>query len=256
MTCLMFKSQRGDCQTRYVVNSGNVVSRRESACISEDRSRQVDEQVTELNFIIYLYGPQVFVHGSDGWYHLWQHQSEWETRGKALNEVLLQNMKGGVWVKTEDSSLRSLSHQYSTVSAIAGRAEMSQIEGWHEYVRQKLILWHVWGAWGYLLNWGDYASEFQGWNDAVMNDLFHEASEQITASAHWQDSVANSEATDLTAITRSDPTLMLWTLAERLSIGRGLDSARFAATLLMLWERYFPNFRTGLALKAADKLNA
>ena len=227
-----------------------------------------DRDVERPHFLIYIHGPQVLVHGYDIWHHLQEDQARWDGTRSTLNTGNLKSDGESVWINVGEFSYfgRDMVFWHDVYVPLAswtgdGQHVLSAI--WEERIYYPLSVNHAWRSlyndWdgiSYIeASWDAYTAQAQEWIDAMLYDLFGDRAEPIALRFPGVKLPPTPVEPERIIDASTYGTQALLREFGRILVGlRDGSNGTLAATQLMLWERYLPEFDKPKALAIAQSL--
>ena len=210
------------------------------------------------DFSIFVFDRQFVAVGSLGWYHIVLDRTGSNDNPTPRAAIELHGSAGRVWVSSErDDPGPAGGRIYHAYEPLAGAGidwQQHRVLDWETRVRQELIGSAFDYTAYYLLPDRDaYRAEQHKWLAAIGYDLYgHDAQ---SASADAADSDAATRRAAVVSISRppASATRLLHEIAHIVAGTADSHGGSFAASLLLLWERYIPDFDTARALGIAER---
>ncbi len=280
------------CERRFQLRDG-ILSMIDPGypCYNNERIRESSESVNRAEFTIFVIGHQFVVDGPDGWYHIRVDQSGPGPNPTRRTLLWLLSRGEGVWATTEYLARGpGLQTRFLRKPLVGTQSDPQQynVIDWSDHIADELIpLSFERTAHYFLPDWVAYQAEVNVWLSLIMDDLFRnddrpfdvnyrlqnvpvassntEASDSMTGAdteeemmgemtGEMSEEVTGASAVAMrTIVCGANVAVILHHLARLLVGVDGGMSPRFAATLLLLWERYVPDFDADLALQLAQR---
>ncbi len=157
----------------------------------------------------------------------------------------------GVWATTR-YIVRDLVHE--PVAGTLRDRQQWRVYDWGSRVAQELIPRSFDLAWHYLFpDYDAYRKEAQGWLDAMLHDLYRGEVEPVELTI-WKTLAGGGYASGRTiGISTLSTYVIMHEFAHVNAEVEQSHDENFAATWLMLWDRYVPNFDTKRARELAEQ---
>ncbi len=245
------------CEREFELHGGAVrMTAPGYPCVDHERVREDSRGLTDVDFAIYVFRRQFVIDGPDGWYHVVRDQTGWNEDPTPRGEITLRGVNASIWVSTEfEAAIGGYVHNYRPVANTGGDPQQYFAYDWESRVRAELIPRSFNHTAQYLLPDRDaYWTEVRGWIDAIMEDLFHGRAAPVhLVVLDTIDSRGYADpATRTISTSRTSANTILHELAHIIAGADEGHDARFVATLLMLWQRYVPDFNSARAVELAS----
>lgn len=240
---MMFSDQ---CDGRIEHTLGVLAETNYSYCANRGIALS-DSRVGDPNFTIYVIGSQFVAVGEDGWYHIDVDGRVPGAGNVTYASVKLSNPNFGVWIEAEED-LPESGHgtAFRIRRPLAGnRANLQAIYAadWEYRVWAELVPWSFReAAQVFFPDARGYWTVMRDWSHAIMHDLLSDHPDPVRLN--WEATehgLLNSEGYNV-GDSFFGPFTLLHSIAKRMTSDDAQYSPRFVATLLMLWERYIPDF--------------
>ena len=226
-------------------------------CLDQERIRIVPEHLAHVDFTIYVFRRQFVVDALEGWYHIVSDKTGVDEGPTPRGQIALKGVNAAIWVTTElDAADGARYEAHQPVANTAWDPQQFIAYDWELRVRDELIPRSFDRAAQYLLpDWAAYWDEVRTWLAAIVDDLFHGGEAPVRLEVldvvGWRGHASPAERTISASFASTN--LVLHELAHILADAEAGHGGEFVATLLMLWERYVPDFNTERALDLAGQ---
>ncbi len=224
-------------------------------CLYHERVRLEPDEISRIDFTIYVVQRQFVVDAAEGWYHIVRDWTGTDEDPTPRGQITLRGVNAAVWVTAEREAVdgeRFQAHQ--PVANTAWDPQQYRAYDWEVSVRDEMIPSSFDRAAQYLLpDWAAYWDEVRTWLAAIMDDLFHGREPpvhlEVLDLADWQGYANPAERTISVSVASTN--VILHELGHVLAGAEAGHGGDFVALMLMLWERYVPGFNTTRALELA-----
>lgn len=237
---------RDQCDGRIEHKLGALAETNYSYCANRGIALS-DSRVGDPNFIIYVIGSQFVAVGEDGWYHIDVERRDPEASADSFASIRLSNPNLGVWIEAEED-LPESGHgpAFRIRRPLAGNPAnllATYAADWEYRVWAELVPWSFReAAQVFFPDARGYWTVMRDWSNAIMHDLLSDRPDSV--QLNWEATehgLLNSEGYSV-GDGFFGPFTLLHSIAKRMTSDDAQYSPRFVATLLMLWERYIPDF--------------
>ena len=227
-------------------------------CSGRQRIERTDRRVFNPDFTIYVVGRQFVAVGEDGWYHVHLDQTGWGENETPRSQITLTNRWPGNWITTaRDHPGPSGGQIFFIRQPLVGNHSQLQYylsTDWEDRVRSALVpISFSHAGYDFFPDWDSYWMVMKEATDAILEDLFHGRPDRpllnVEAGRHGLlDTERNTYFHN-----GANTFVMLHRIARLVAGPNAGYGGTFTATLLMLWDRYIPEFDMAAALALADR---
>lgn len=235
-----------------------VLAETEGSYCSYHGIRSSNSTVAAPNFTIYVIGLQFVAVGEDGWYHIDMERGDATAGIESYASIRLSNPNAGVWIEAEEDPPESgRGTTFRIRRPLAGNPadpQATYAADWEYRVWAELIPRSFRDAAKvFFPDATGYWTVMQDWAAAIMDDLFrnrpHRPQLDWQATEHG---LLNSDGYQV-GDEFLGPSALLHRIARLMTGDDTRYGPRFVAALLMLYERYIPEFDLDNALALAAR---
>lgn len=227
-------------------------------CSSRLRIEQTAQRVSNPDFTLYVVGRQFIADGEDGWYHIHLDRTGWGEDENPRSQIELTNRWPGLWISTLlDHPGPSGGTIFTIRQPLAGnydQLEFYLLTDWENRIPAEATSTSF-GRVGYdyFPNRDAYWQLMKEATDAITDDLFAGRDDRpaldVEASSWGLIYADHGEY----FTTRANAWVLLHEIARVIAGPNAGYGGAFSGTLLMLWERYVPEFDKDAALQLARR---
>ena len=246
-----------NCDTAIELRDGALTTTAPGYPCGIQRIQRTDQRVTRPDFTLYLLGRQIIADGEDGWYHINLDRTGWGEDETARSHVNLTNRWPGVWIDTQrDHPGPAGGTIFFRRQPLAGNfvhLEYYRAFDWEERVRGSLIPSSFSRAgYDFLPDRDAYWKGMKDATDAIMDDLFAGRDDRPVLEVEARHRGLTHADSGRYFTTTANTFVLLHQIARVITGPNAGYGPTFTATLIMLWERYVPEFDREAALQFAD----